>query len=298
MAACQVDAMAICAKRDSCQDQLATRVYGSVSACVARAELACATSLGAPGQGNTPASVTACAATIASASCNDWQGPAGVCPQQKGTGADGSACEYAGQCTSGFCSIATGAPCGTCAAMPKAGDACTTTCGAQALACNRTTLKCVPIVAAGAKCDDTAECGPGLDCVGFSAAKMTSGTCQAYVATMGAPCDPTSSTGPSCDHDAALTCDKSKTCVPVKTATAGAPCGGDKATGDFTICTGGSACVNPKAAGAATTCQAYAMEGAACDSDLGPYCLGPANCIATGTGTAGTCKLPDPSACK
>jgi hypothetical protein len=302
MTACAAEATANCAKREQCQDKGATREFGGMDACTTRLTASCVAALAAPGQGNNPTAVTACAATITAATCAAYLDPAGVCPQQKGTGADGSACAYAGQCSTGFCATPYGAACGVCAELPKAGDACGSGCGAQALSCDHTTGTCLAIVAVGAKCDATNLCGPSADCVGADAKTMTQGTCTAEGEMAGAACDNTSKTAARCDRNAGLACNAmTKMCEAMPTATAGAVCGADKKTGTVTECSGGT-CETPAGA-AQATCVAYAADGAACDTNNGPVCTPQASCIgmagaAGGSGVTGTCQLPSATACK
>ena len=46
------------------------------------------------------------------------------------------------------------------------------------------------------------------------------------------------------------------------------------------------------------TCKADVATGAACDIMLGPTCAPPNRCVVTGTSTAGTGTIPDPSLCE
>lgn len=294
-AACADVAKARCALDDACTNDLGTKVvWGDLATCEARGTASCVTALGAPDTSQTPATIEACAAATPMESCSDFLGnnPVSACVPKPGGLVDGKGCAYNAQCSSTFCRYEKGAACGVCVALPKAGDACEVNadCG-RGLVCDKTSSTCVAPAAKDAACGEGVPCGAGLTCVG--ATMMAMGKCQASGAMAGAACDPKHQTGSGCDASLGLFCSPtSKQCEAMTLATAGQPCGVVNKT-SFAICTGGALCVLASASG---TCVAPAAEGAACDSAKGPPCENPARCVTTADGgTAGTCKLPDPT---
>lgn len=299
--ACADTAHARCTLLESCSAVRVQVVYGDEATCESRIKQNCVNALAAPSTGNTPAATEACAQAYAGWACADFLDGANVpqaCAQVTGSLASGAACEFAGQCQSGFCAIVPGAACGTCAAPPKAGDSCAqlTTCGNNAgLTCTQDTQTCVVLAAQGAACGKGAPCGTGLSCVGADAATSTQGTCQAAGTQAGATCDPQLKTAAGCSRDAGLTCNaQSKQCATITVVGGSQPC--DDVNNQAQLCSAGGQCTET-AAGKTGTCTAAAADGAACDTQAGPPCLSPARCIASGTGTAGTCQLPTASAC-
>ena len=302
-AACEAYATAFCQKRDQCQDMAATRAFGTLDACVSREVLRCTAALAAPGTGATPETTETCASALPAAECSVWlSSKPTVCPIQNGTRDTGASCVFNAQCVTGYCASPEHAACGACAALPVEGDDCTSTgaCGPSALKCDATSNKCIAVVATGAVCDATHACGSGLVCVGDDPMTNTAGLCQPEATTVGAVCDPKHSTGVSCDHNVGVTCDKtSKLCVAITDAGLGATCGLDKMTSAFAECTGGTTCETIKNGNMTTsTCVNAAADNAACDTEAGPPCLGPARCVvAAGSTTAGTCLIADASTC-
>jgi hypothetical protein len=296
--ACSSVAKARCQKRDACSDGVANKTaYGDEATCESREAASCETSLGAPGTGATPESVSACAAALPGTACADFAAGAvpDACNPATGSGADGSACAFNAQCASAHCAVPKDALCGTCAPAPKAGDSCaaTGTCG-KGLDCTKDTSICVAPLPAGGACAKDAPCAAGLSCVG--ATKTKTGTCQASGTTAGVACDPNQRTAPGCEKSVGLFCSaKSLKCEAITFAAPGQPCG---AVGDgLTACTGGGVCVLPSATATAGTCAAPAADGAPCDVAKGGACLSPAKCIVPTGAASGTCKLPDATAC-
>jgi hypothetical protein len=293
----------------------------------------CVLELAAPSTAQTAATVEACAVSIASQSCadmfNELATPA--CTPLAGALTTGAACISSSQCASTFCDVGPDAVCGSCAAVPKAGDPCASTdeCGDRGgLTC--AAGKCIPIGQSGSACTSAIPCGYELSCVGATAS--VPGTCQPAGTDAGAGCDPTEANAAGCAAEQGLACDPgSKTCVPVVYAAADKPCGA--LDGGAVGCSAG-ACVIPgidagpavdAAAGAVDAgdggldaainaadaavvappaptvgaCVGAVTEGTACDTALGPPCLAPAECVRSGEGgTAGTCALPNAATCK
>lgn len=294
--ACAALAKANCAKRETCRASEATRAFGSVTDCETRLAAACVVALGAPDTGGSKDQTTACAAATDAASCDAWLAelPVAGCGPAVGKRADGAACTYPGQCASSHCATPSGAACGTCAPMPKAGDTCGNGlgCGATALRCDNATDVCVVPVVVGGVCAKGQACAEGASCIG--ATKDTMGTCTADAKAVGAACAPKQDTAPDCDKTSGLYCDKTTSmCAKDLVALPGASCGN---VGDaLTLCSEKSACIVPTGQKSGT-CVAFAADGASCDTAVGPLCLAPSRCVVT-SGTAGTCKQPDPAAC-
>jgi hypothetical protein len=292
--ACADLAQARCAMRASCSNDVSvTRVYGDMTTCLAREQTACQDGLAGPGTGNDPDMVEACVRAYPTFSCADFfdnKPPAPCAPT--GSRANGAACAFNGQCTSGFCSGTKNAACGTCADSPAAGDSCATSACGHGQVCVDSTLLCQDRGTLNATCDSDHPCGNGLSCTGNNA--TTAGTCQNALTAANLPCG---GQLPGCDGNVGLRCTgpsgTGKSCQPITYVGDGKPCGtmGD---GSFVQCTRGDCYIATGliAGGQQGTCKADAADGAACDIQLGPGCTPPARCVVAGTGTAGTCTVP------
>jgi hypothetical protein len=274
--------------------------YASQSACESREAADCTSALAASLNGNTPDAVEGCAGAYAGWDCADYLGDENIptaCRQQLGPVANGGGCAVDGQCQSGFCATAPGAPCGACAAPPKAGGSCAelTSCG-PGLVCTQDTFACVAPGVRGSACGKGAVCGAGLSCVGASPATEKPGTCAPAGEHAGAPCDPTLAKGTGCDRDAGLVCSAtSHVCEPLVVAAIGQACGGDVG-GQPVDCEAEGICVGAMAAKPGT-CKAAAADGAPCDAVHGPGCELPARCIGRGGTTSGTCQYSGAQSC-
>ncbi len=294
--ACATSAMQRCLKLQSCSASDLARRFGDLATCVARDKLTCVEALAAPMTGNNPTAILACSAAIGAESCTDFfsKVPPTACTTQHGP--QTGSCSFAAQCTSGFCGLATGALCGTCAPQPQAGDSCASIGCGQDLNCIATTMLCQAPVASGGACSRDLPCADGFTCVGSTVTPPANGTCMAEIATAGGTCDPRHKTGADCSIDGGLTCNTTTNmCVTQPLVTAGMTCG--LANGVITRCEAAATCVVPT--GMTTgACVAPAADGAACDSAAGPTCFAPARCVPTATGgTAGTCQLPGSMTC-
>jgi hypothetical protein len=297
--ACQDVAHARCARLAACSSTNLQVRFGDEASCEAREKVNCASSLAAPGNGSSPTHIEACAQTLPTWDCTSYLNGRNVptaCQQQTGALTDGATCAFSGQCQSGFCAVAPGAACGSCAAQPALGASCAmlTTCG-PGVDCTVDTQECVVVAAMGEACGKGAPCGTGLSCVG--ATTTASGTCQTSGEQAGLACDSSQVTGPSCDRNSGFVCNsKAKQCAPVVLASGGQPCG--DVSMQNSPCAGNGLCVG--ASGATPgTCVAAAADGAACDLEKGPPCQQLARCIATSDGgTSGTCRVADATACQ
>jgi hypothetical protein len=288
--ACSDVAASRCSKLSSCSATDLERRWGDFATCSTREKLACMQSLAAHATAATPTTTETCSTALEQSTCVAFLSgvsPPTQCFAQKGVAANGAACAFSAQCSSGFCALTADSLCGTCAAMPAAGDSCATTGCGPTLSCVKATMLCQAPVASGGACDKTLPCGTGLSCVGSTMTAM--GTCMADVTTVGATCDPQRKTGPTCDAGSGLACNTmTKMCVMQPDATAGMPCG--LINNVETRCAAGATCETPTGQ-TAGTCVAPAADGAACDATNGPDCLFPAKCV------AGTCQLPGSMTC-
>jgi hypothetical protein len=288
--ACAAVAASRCKQLMACSPADFSERWPDLPTCEARDKLACVEAQSAPKTAATPSQTDVCASEISASTCTSFL--SGVmtpadCQAPTGPGADGSACEFSGQCSSAFCAIANDALCGTCAELPAAGASCASQGCGPTMICVATTQLCqAPVQAAGA-CNRDTPCGASLACVGATMAVM--GTCVQRIATAGTACDPTRKTGPDCDPNAGLVCDSAmNVCVTQPIAATGQPCGA-VGTSD-TRCGGGATCVIPAQA-TVGVCVAPAADGAACDDTLGPSCQSPAACV------GGTCQLRGTTSC-
>ncbi len=317
MQACADQAHAVCSKRDACSPNsfLNNRTYGGEMACEMLIAGPCVSALMANGTAQTPAKIENCLQAYPGYMCTDFfdNNPPAACIPPSGTLATGAACGASAQCTTGYCSIPQYQVCGTCAALPVAGDNCTVTadCGRN-LQCvtptGATMGKCAAFVASGGAClTNVAPCEVGLACVGDDEATMTMGTCKAQVTTAGGACDLDRKTMANCFFDGGLYCIPTAkgsgvgTCQAVTVVDAGMACGpvGAMPITGFADCHAGATCIKPTGS-AVGTCTAPAANGAACDNDTtkGPPCLAPARCVpGSSTSTAGTCTVPDATMC-
>jgi hypothetical protein len=292
--ACTDFAAAQCTKLDQCVVNGTTSRYGGVAICQARQKEACLARLNAPGTGNNPSDVELCTQQLPTASCTDFDlGNVPECLAKVGTRENGQPCAFPGQCQSSICAIATGTNCGTCAMASQSGESCATTSCSHGFACVKDT-QCQPLGTSSSPCDANHPCGAGLSCVTPSGAQ--SGTCETAGSSVGTPCDPQHQTAPACDPNVGLYCDgTTRSCLAVTYTLTGGACG--FVSPIVVHCTNDSTCFG--ALGQTPgLCAANAVDGAHCDTQLGPSCLPPAQCVTgSASATAGTCQLPDAAAC-
>jgi hypothetical protein len=298
--ACMDLAQALCTKRASCTNGAGiTRANGDMSTCVSREELMCTTALAAPDSGNSPTLVEKCVADYATYSCTDFLNgnpPADCVPA--GKRAANAPCTFNGQCASAFCGRSKNANCGVCQPAPAARDSCAASNCGHDQACTAASMICATYGAAGDACGTDTPCGAGLNCMGASASATGMGTCQAAATTAGAACGAGTA---GCDPAVGLFCGGvagGKTCMLTTFVGDGAPCG-LMSDGTRVACKAGNCYTSGRMAGEGEvgTCKAFAPDGSACDAMLGPPCMTPARCVPTGTGTAGTCSVPDATVC-
>jgi hypothetical protein len=285
---------ALCARFEACSAFYVQISFGDVATCSSRENALFTGTLSAPGTGWTPAAVEACVKAIPGASCDDALGhnlPA-ACHPPAGQVANGGACGDNSQCTSGYCNLGPGGKCGTCAAaLGAAGAACyrdddcafgTFCTGDDVTASPEVAGKCTAPGASGASCDADHPCSKTLACT-------QAGTCGAPSAE-GDACAQGTVDPPfgNCDLLAGDICSKTNagTCEKIGQATAGQPCG--SVAGTPTICASSGKCAG---APPSTTCMAPAADFGDCNTDNGPLCAAPAQCIGS------ICVVPTPDSC-
>lgn len=202
----------------------------------------------------------------------------------KGTLADGAVCENDVQCVSGSCvkPPMAASPCGTCTARAPLNALCENNVKCDwDLVCAGTT--CRTPAAKDAACVKGQCLGP-YRCVG--------GVCKDPVQVDGA-CADNAADDDWCDGTKLLFCKRTVpaapagTCKAVGIAAVGQPCG--IVGNELVICGAGASCEGPNGS---RTCKAKAADGVACDTNLGPSCSDPAECI------NGKCTLPPADRCK
>ena len=315
-AACTDAANALCTLRSTCSGGYnISKNFPDMATCVSRSAETCEVDLAAPGTGQTPGNIEACAAEYPSETCSDYfdGNPVASCEPPAGSAAMGAPCGASAQCASTYCALSSTEICGTCQPLPVAGASCTVAadCGrnlACAMPAAATTGTCAAYVGSGGSClTGVHPCEAGFACVGDDPTTSTNGSCVPLAASVGADCDGARKTMPNCSGEIGLACIPTAkgsavgTCQMVQLAGSGATCGdvGAMPITGVIDCEAGGECVKT---GSATmgTCVAPAADGAACNSDttVGPPCLAPAKCVPTGSGsTIGTCTLPNATTC-
>jgi hypothetical protein len=282
--ACADFATAVCGRLMACTPFALQATYGTMATCLQRTALACAPSLNAPGSTTTPSQMELCVQAIGAETCDDWLDNAqpSAC-NFTGSVAGGSACGTNAQCQTGYCRLAAGTACGTCASRSMNGMmaadgapecAIDSDCAAT-LVCNMGV--CMSPGAQGATCTMTAPCLRSLACIG--------GKCATPVAAGG-----TCSAATDCDGTKGGYCNAQKTCATTSIVAASQPCG--IVGSGLAACAGGATCANVSAQGQGT-CHPDATDGTACGPGIG--CLAPAACVPNNM--AYQCTLPDPSSC-
>jgi len=302
--ACSDLAQARCNKRVSCTNTIdptgvnLKRNFKDAAECLARETLACVNGLAAPATGNNPEAIEKCVLVYPQYSCADFldnDPPAECMPTGQRT--MGQACAFNAQCDSGYCGGNKIAACGACAPAPAAGISCVGTNCAHRQQCVASTTLCQDRSAVDGPCDADHPCASGLACAGST--KTTMGTCQTAATVEGTPCG---NGMPGCAGSQGLACTGStgaKTCTKLAFVSDGMPCG-ILPDGSRADCIAGDCYTT---AGLATgsdlgVCKANAADGAQCDGVLGPPCITPARCIASGTGSVGVCTIPLGASCK
>ena len=287
--ACADYAKATCTQANSCSPFTTTLNFGDEATCEQREALGCMALFGVHGSTLTAASLDACAQAITGETCEQYldNHQPSAC-SFVGTLAAGSACGTGSQCESGYCQLAKGTTCGTCATQT---GKCTTDgdCPSDQFCYSGS---CITPVSPPAMCDNTTHiCVRSLVCLGEQEADSGLGGCG-QPGMVGAACQDDG----DCAGGIGIVCDiATQLCVAAQKATAGQPCG--IVNGALVECTGGAACanlmkVNDAGAPVEGTCHPPAADGAPCGS--GVNCMLPAVC----NSKTFTCTLPDPGSCQ
>jgi hypothetical protein len=295
MQACQDFAHATCTQANTCSPFTTAIAYGNETTCEARSLLACMPLVGPNGSSLTAGGIEQCAQAITPETCAEFldNNQPSACNFQ-GTLGEGAPCGTGSQCSSGYCRLALGSTCGTCAtragagqAGPDGGAACVSDADCQAnLLC--AAGQCVAAAMSGMGCSATQPCLRTLACIATSADAGT-GTCQTPVMVGGACINAT-----DCDGATGAVCDTTKKmCVAAGQAMATQSCG--IVNNQLVYCTGGSICgnfmkVDDAGLPVVGTCHQPAADGAKCGTGIG--CTLPALCT-----SGAVCTLPNPVNC-
>jgi hypothetical protein len=290
MQACADYAKASCTQANTCAPFSLTVSFGDEATCEQRQALGCTPLLGIHGSSLTPAALDACAQAIMGETCLQYldnHQPA-ACNFQ-GTLAAGAACGAGSQCESGYCKLASGSSCGTCATQ-------TSKCTVDGDCASDTFCyegPCVTPASPPTMCNNNAPniCVRTLVCLGEQEADSGLGACG-MPGMVGAACQDDG----DCAGGIGIVCDiAQQMCVAAQKATAGQSCG--VVNGALVYCTGGAACanlmkVNDAGVPVEGTCHPSAADGAPCGT--GVNCTLPATC----SPKTFTCTLPNPGSCQ
>jgi hypothetical protein len=278
---CNATADALCSYLARCLPSVFGLGYADVATCTTRGALACNIDKQSPGAGVVP---TACATDLKALARTGGTLIAPASCRVKGTLADDAVCENDVQCTSGSCVKDPGAasPCGKCTARAALDGSCINNVKCDwDLVCASTTCKAP--VAKDAACVKGQCTGP-YRCVG--------GICKDPVQLDGA-CNDNAPDDDWCDGTKLLYCKRTVpaapagTCKALAIAAVGQACG--VVSNELVVCGAGASC---EGLAGNRTCQMKAIDGASCDTNLGPTCADPAECI------NGKCTLPPADRCK
>jgi hypothetical protein len=287
-------AAALCAKLDECAPFLLAAAYGDAATCADRLTKACTEQSLSSGSGMTEASILACEASLAGATCGDvFANNLPGCVFH-GTLVSGATCGDNSQCASGFCSLG-GNLCGVCVDKGAAGAACPSGSNDECqtgLVCSSGKICAQPAVV-GAACDDaTQPCLTGSFCTTAKTCALTVGAGQdcpgAYI-NLG--------NGTLCLGKSTAT--SPQTSVQIGTASKGEPCGlipGDSlpptlcAPGSVAACTLVSGSIQLFGMPTKGICAAPLDDGHTCTA--GDICQPGAQCI------SGSCRIPSGRYCQ
>jgi hypothetical protein len=260
------------------------QVYGDIPTCTERLRLLCRIDAAQVGSGLNQASTSTCMAALGRGRCEDGLAEAIEACQFKGTLAAGVACGTGSQCASGFCRAPETGFCGVCAARAAEGAVCDSDAACELpLLCSEAG-RCARPAGEGAFCNESIPCARDTfycnlsesSCRRFGlegAACNEGGTAAEARCNRGLICLPYGTVG---------------TCQPERMVPAGQYCGFGSQEVPGIACAASGSCVSNR-------CLAPGNDGEACT--LSPRgdsngCLPPALCV------GGTCRLPDPGACR
>lgn len=277
---CEELGKAICTKRIECS-AFAAKVDGpNFEVCKTLVAADCELSTKVPDGQWTQDAARACAQNYPALSCDDaLTGNIPMLCRPPGNRPVGAACGDGFQCQSLLCNRTSSTACGTCVALPKLGEACTSACdfGSQ---CSRGV--CSPYRALGEACDADFECLPSLSCMtGLCKAPMLGGACGAEW---------------ECSFDALQYCDSGTlSCQPFPIAFSkiGESCG--NGSDQIVLCPRDAYC-RTMGSQAFGICTALPVEGQACaitgsGVNVRQLCRSPYTCI------NGSCAIFDRGSC-
>jgi hypothetical protein len=264
--ACSAYAGAFCARLLACQPAELQTSFGDMATCATRKALACNAGATAPGAMVSAAVLMACVGDLGNAACDLFATRGIASCLIKGRRGDGDGCASDWQCGSSFCKRTRGINCGS----------------------------CTPLGRVNVPCQDSIECGPGLECSGAGACAMPSavggacnnatpckfGTfcsgaaCAAQGEMVGAACMGRE----SCAGEKGLVCSQNR-CAAIRFAKPGEACGGL----GVSVCEASADCAIT-GQGNMGTCTTVVSDGQSCAD--GKSCQTPAECI------SGLCEIP------
>ncbi|MGQ0507370.1 MAG: hypothetical protein ACT4TC_18850 [Myxococcaceae bacterium] len=302
--ACTAYAQANCDKLEECNPASFMSTYGDLTACEDRQEAACNSALFAPRTSATPTRTYDCAGVIENLSCDDYlqdrhslPGSGSACATLPGAMPTGASCSSDAQCQSASCWFTNSTDvCGTCEDSMELGQRCGADrrCG-KGMVCGDG--ECVTPAGERALCDDRHPCGTRLTCVESNGNRRrrgekhnhrgTTGTCLPMVVVAGETCDPEGVRGAECDLNTGLFCERTRrACMNITYVKPGQRCSRDNGL----YCQGHCVLDRNSRTG---ICVGDAIEGQACDTVKGPFCVESVQCVSVSSGsTYGTCQRP------
>ncbi len=287
--ACADYAKASCTQANTCTPFTVALDFSDEATCEQRETLGCMALFGIHGSSLTPAALDACAQAITGETCVQFldNHQPSACNFQ-GTLDAGAACGTGSQCQSGYCKLAAGSSCGTCATRTSKCTA-DSDCPSDQLCASGS---CVTPVQPPGMCDNASNiCVRTLVCLGEQSRDAGMGGCG-KPGGVGATCQDAT----DCEGGIGILCDTAhQMCVAAQKATTGQSCG--IVNGALVECTGGAVCANLMKVDDAGlpvqgTCHPPAADGAPCGMGVG--CTLPAVC----NPKTFTCTLPDPGSCQ
>lgn len=196
--ACRAEATSWCGALERCAPDQLTGEFGTLDYCLTRRALQCEVRW-APGIGDSPERVQACADEVAKSSCDALfcQGLPASCTTVPGLHPAGAPCRVHEQCASRSCEGAAPATCGACAPAPPSlaglGEDCSARPCGPGLLCNENidpdagALQCIPRPPAGLgqSCEGD-PCEPGRVCARVAASALGQAP-SGFCADSGAP---------------------------------------------------------------------------------------------------------------
>jgi hypothetical protein len=285
-----------CARFSSCSPRFFFEEFGDDAFCRQDLAARCKVRASSKASGATVDALRACAHDVAHSTCDELRRDVRrVCDWPAGTIAEGDACVFDEECTTGWCEPSHDAafnpfPCGRCRVPKKEGEACDF-------------YDCAPGLQCGVKqhCERPVDNGACADDSGCVSWKSCIGNVCVDDAHLGERCD-TDGNAPRCNPWESLRCnerhaDGTWSCVAATFVKEGESCGWDRNT--KLECPGTTWCRYPPSSPSAPldvnrlgTCVAYLAIGASCADEADRFgCATPAMCI------DGKCGVPSLDVC-